>query len=78
MTHEVVWKPPRDGSTNVERFMAAHAIESFDALVARSIQVPENSANATLWDFAGAFTLMGCAAAILGEPDQAAPASDQP
>jgi hypothetical protein len=42
------------------------------ALVARSIQVPENSANATLWDFAGAFTLMGCAAAILGEPDQAA------
>ena len=33
MTHEVVWKPPRDGSTNVERFMAAHAVESFDALV---------------------------------------------
>ena len=41
MTHEVVWKPPRDGSTNVERFMAAHAIESFDALVARSIDDPE-------------------------------------
>ena len=42
------------------------------ALVARLIHIQENAANATLWDFAGAFTLMGCAAAILGEPDQAA------
>jgi hypothetical protein len=25
-----------------------------------------------LWDIAGAFTLMGCAAAIFGEPDQVA------
>ena len=41
MTHEVVWKPPLDGSTNVERFMAAHGIASFDALVARSIDDPE-------------------------------------
>jgi hypothetical protein len=28
--------------------------------------------NVTLWDIAGAFTMMGCAAAILGEPDQVA------
>jgi hypothetical protein len=42
------------------------------AVAARLIRVQENSANVTLWDFAGAFTLMGCAAAILGEPDQAA------
>jgi hypothetical protein len=42
------------------------------AIVARLIHVEDNSANVTLWDFAGAFTLMGCAAAIFGEPDQAA------
>lgn len=42
------------------------------ALVARLIQAAENSSRVTLWDFAGAFTLMGCAAAIFGEPDQAA------
>lgn len=42
------------------------------ALVARLIQVRENSSRVTLWDFAGAFTLIGCAAAIFGEPDQAA------
>ncbi|MBI5262164.1 MAG: hypothetical protein HY852_10160 [Bradyrhizobium sp.] len=42
------------------------------ALVARAIHVGENAASITLWDFAGAFTFMGCAAAILGEPDQAA------
>jgi hypothetical protein len=34
------------------------------------IHVEDNSANVTLWDFAGAFTLMGCAAAIFSEPDQ--------
>lgn len=28
--------------------------------------------NVTLWELAGAFTMMGCAAAILGEPDQVA------
>ena len=26
----------------------------------------------TLWDLAGGFTLIGCAAAVFGEPDQAA------
>jgi hypothetical protein len=42
------------------------------AIVARSIQVYRNSENVTLWDIAGAFTMMGCAAAIFSEPDQAA------
>ncbi|MCK1687955.1 hypothetical protein [Bradyrhizobium sp. 145] len=28
--------------------------------------------NISLWDIAGAFTMMGCAAAIFGEPDQVA------
>ncbi|PAY06054.1 MULTISPECIES: hypothetical protein [Bradyrhizobium] len=42
------------------------------ALAARVIRVRASVANLTLWDFAGAFTFMGCAAAILGEPDQAA------
>ena len=42
------------------------------ALAARVIHVRAGVANLTLWDFAGAFTFMGCAAAILGEPDQAA------
>jgi hypothetical protein len=42
------------------------------AILARVIHVQQSVANVTLWDFAGAFTLMGCAAAILGEPDQAA------
>ncbi|UPK40287.1 hypothetical protein IVB18_13340 [Bradyrhizobium sp. 186] len=34
--------------------------------------------NVTLWDIAGAFTMMGCAAAILGEPDQVALFFEQP
>ena len=42
------------------------------AFAARVIHMRANVANLTLWDFAGAFTFMGCAAAILGEPDQAA------
>ncbi|WP_092127232.1 hypothetical protein [Bradyrhizobium erythrophlei] len=42
------------------------------ALAARVIHMRASVANLTLWDFAGAFTFMGCAAAILGEPDQAA------
>jgi predicted permease len=41
------------------------------AVVARAIHVRRNSENVTLWDIAGAFTMMGCAAAIFSEPDQA-------
>ena len=40
------------------------------AIVAVSIRADRNSKNITLWDIAGAFTLMGCAAAIFSEPDQ--------
>ena len=39
--HQVVWTAPLDGSTNVERFMVAHDIATFDALLARSIAEPE-------------------------------------
>lgn len=45
---------------------------TFAAIVARVIQTRTSPASVNLWDFAGAFTFMGCAAAILGEPDQAA------
>ena len=30
----------------------------------------KNMENVTLWDIAGAFTMMGCAAAIFSEPEQ--------
>jgi hypothetical protein len=42
------------------------------AIVALWIHVDRNSKDVTLWDIAGAFTLMGCTAAILSEPDQVA------
>ncbi|WP_245286253.1 hypothetical protein [Bradyrhizobium sp. WSM1417] len=41
-------------------------------IAARLIQRPDNANDITLWDLAGGFTLIGCAAAMLGEPDQAA------
>jgi acetyl-CoA synthetase len=43
--HPVVWRAPRDGSTVVERFSAAHGIVEFDDLLARSIADP-----AWFWD----------------------------
>jgi len=42
------------------------------AIAAHLFHADRNSKNATLWDVAGAFTLMGCAAAIFSEPDQVA------
>jgi hypothetical protein len=48
------------------------------AIVAHAIHVPQNLENVTLWDIAGALTIMGCAAAIFGEPDQAAQFFEQP
>jgi hypothetical protein len=42
------------------------------AIVARSTHAHRNSENITLWDIAGALTLMGCAATIFSEPDQVA------
>lgn len=41
-------------------------------IVARWVHSERNSGYVTLWDIAGAFTLMGCAAAIFSEPDQVA------
>ena len=40
------------------------------AIVASSIHVHGDSDNPTVWDIAGAFTMLGCAAAIFSEPDQ--------
>lgn len=34
---EIVWRPPLDGSTNVERFMELHGIDGFDALLRKSV-----------------------------------------
>ena len=48
------------------------------AILAQSIHVHRNSENVTLWDIAGAFTMMGCAAAIFSEPDQVALLFEQP
>lgn len=45
---------------------------AFAVIAARLIQIPDNADDITLWDLAGGFTLIGCAAAVLGEPDQAA------
>jgi hypothetical protein len=50
-------------------FFAGAAIA---AMVARLIHVHKNSKKVTLWDITGAFTMMGCAAAIFSEPDQMA------
>ena len=40
------------------------------AIVACAIRARRISENVTLWDIAGALTMMGCAAAIFSEPDQ--------
>ena len=42
------------------------------ALLARTDSENVALENVTLWDIAGAFTMMGCAAAIFSEPDQVA------
>jgi hypothetical protein len=41
-------------------------------IAARLVHLPDNADDVTLWDLAGGFTLIGCAAAMFGEPDQAA------
>ncbi|MCK1735449.1 hypothetical protein IVA79_16045 [Bradyrhizobium sp. 138] len=45
---------------------------AFAVILARLLHVPDDVEGITLWDFAGGFTLIGCAAAVFGEPDQAA------
>ncbi|WP_025035591.1 hypothetical protein [Bradyrhizobium sp. DOA9] len=44
----------------------------FAVLAARLMHSTASADDITLWDLAGGFTLIGCAAAVLGEPDQAA------
>lgn len=45
---------------------------AFVMIAAHVIHVPNDADDITLWDLAGGFTLIGCAAAMFGEPDQAA------
>jgi hypothetical protein len=46
---------------------------AFAVIAARLIHIRNDADDdITLWDFAGGFTLIGCAAAVFGEPDQAA------
>lgn len=45
---------------------------AFVVIAARVIHLPDEADDITLWDLAGGFTLIGCAAAMFGEPDQAA------
>jgi hypothetical protein len=45
---------------------------AFTVIAARLIHSPDSADEITLWDLAGGFTLIGCAAAMFGEPDQAA------
>ncbi|AWM11064.1 MULTISPECIES: hypothetical protein [Bradyrhizobium] len=45
---------------------------AFAVIAARLIHSTHSADDITLWDLAGGFTLIGCAAAVLGEPDQAA------
>ncbi|WP_027543262.1 hypothetical protein [Bradyrhizobium sp. WSM2254] len=45
---------------------------AFTVIAARLLHVTGHAEGITLWDLAGGFTLIGCAAAMFGEPDQAA------
>ncbi|MGL9618418.1 hypothetical protein QRQ56_10480 [Bradyrhizobium sp. U531] len=44
----------------------------FAVIAARLLHSSGDTDDITLWDLAGGFTLIGCAAAVFGEPDQAA------
>lgn len=46
-------------------------IAAIIALVAWATRAPRNSENVTAWDLAGAFTLIGCAAAMLTQNEHA-------
>ncbi|MGY4625223.1 hypothetical protein [Bradyrhizobium sp. USDA 4486] len=45
---------------------------AFAVIAACLLHSPDDTDEITLWDLAGGFTLIGCAAAMFGEPDQAA------
>jgi hypothetical protein len=61
-----------------ELVLPAFSILLFSDAVIAAIVARMNSANVTLWDIAGAFTMMGCAATIFSEPDQVALFFEQP
>jgi hypothetical protein len=55
-----------------ELVLPALSILLFSDAAIAAIVARRNSANVMLWDIAGAFTMLGCAAAIFSEPDQVA------
>jgi len=55
-----------------ELVLPAFSILLFSDAAIVAIVARINSENVTLWDIAGAFTMIGCAAAIFSEPDQVA------
>src|ERR1700704_3717201 len=61
-----------------ELVLPAFSILLFSDAAIVAIVAGRNSENVTLWDIAGAFTMMGCAAAIFSEPDQVALFFEQP
>src|ERR1700716_3794502 len=61
-----------------ELVLPAFSILFFSEAAMNAIGARINSENVTLWDIAGAFTMMGCAAAIFSEPDQVALLFEQP
>src|SRR3977135_936225 len=61
-----------------ELVLPAFSILLFSDAAIAAIVARRNSENAPLWDIAGAFTMMGCAAAIFSEPDQVALFFEQP
>jgi hypothetical protein len=48
------------------------SIAGIAAVVALSIKAKKDSRNLNLWDVAGGLVLTGCAASVLGEPEQVA------
>lgn len=55
-----------------ELVLPALSILLFSGAMIAALLARTDSENVTLWDVAGAFTMMGCAAAIFSEPDQVA------
>jgi len=61
-----------------ELVLPAFSILLFADAAIAAIVARINSENVTLWDIAGAFTMIGCAATIFSEPDQVALFFEQP
>ena len=61
-----------------ELVLPAFSILLFSDAAITAIVARRSSENVTLSDIAGIFTMMGCAAAILSEPDQVALFFEQP